>query len=330
MSSAVTQSEYDSRKAAAERTIDAKVDAWRQRPTLPQAAKGAAWLAGLLGTAAVIGYAMGGGTGALLAPAILHLPLLCIAGGASGMSDDEGDVRSRARYGAYEAAGLKGVRDPRLGPTILGRPATLIGRRKAEAVVEQVSANLAHGVWGQAPTTVSYCMRGHAIAPVLSPAAEQVILAEPSATKIRLLADGRALVTKHSYGRLNATSGNPSSIVLDERAPFAAAWHDAGRQFTVWTAGEKPLRLDVDAATFAGIVRESVNDVRFSDHTDALRLADALDTVADHAGKMAAEGGGMLTLSLTGGKLDLDGLKRALASTTGMDDHVGTPAAMKR
>lgn len=98
---------------------------------MPQAAKGAAWLAGLLGTAAIVGHAMGGGTGALLAPAILHLPLLCVAGGASGMSDDEGDIHSRARDGAYGAAGLKGVRDPRLGPTLLGRFAKLIGRGKA-------------------------------------------------------------------------------------------------------------------------------------------------------------------------------------------------------
>ncbi len=228
----ITPSEYASRQAAAERIIDSKVAAWRQRPALPQAAKGAAWLAGLLGTAAVVGYAMGGGTGAMLAPAILHLPLLCVAGGASGMSDDEGDIRCGARDAAYRAAGLDGVRDPRLGPTILGRFANFMGRGKAEAVVEQVSADLAHGVWGQAPTTVSYCMRGHDIAPVLTHAAEQAVLAEQSATKIRLLADGRALVTKHSYGRLNATPGRPSSLVLDECAPIAAAWHDAGQQCT--------------------------------------------------------------------------------------------------
>jgi len=306
------------------------VAAWRQLPALPQAAKGAALLAGLLGTAAIIGYAMGGGTGAMLVPAILHLPLLCVAAGASELSGDENDIRNRARHGAYEAASLKGVRDPRLGPTLLGRLAKLIGRRKAEAVVERVPADLAWGSWGQQPTTASYCVRSDSVAPVRSPAAEQAVLAEPSATRIRLLADSRALVTKHSYGRLDATSGNPSSVVLDECAPIAAAWHDAGRQASLWTAGTKPLRLDVDAGAFAGIVREAADDIRFSAHPDALRLADELDTVADSAGRLAAEGGGTLSVSLTGGKLDLGGLKLTLMSATPTDDQVGAPAAIKR
>lgn len=194
--------------------------------------------------------------------------------------------------------------------------------------MEHATSDLANGVYGQGPTTASYFMRGHDTTRVLSPAAEQAILGEPSATKIRLLADGRALVTKHSYGRLDATSGGPSSLVLDECAPVAAAWHDAGRQASLWTAGAKPLRLDVDAGTFAGVAREAANDIRFSGHPDALRLADALDTVADRAGKLSADGGGTLILSLTGGKLDLGGMESALVSATFQDDQVGAPAAM--
>lgn len=168
--------------------------------------------------------------------------------------------------------------------------------------MDRVSADLAHGVGGQQPTTASYCMRGHDIAPVLTQAAEQAVLFEQSATKIRLLADGRSLMTKHSFGRLDATSGNPSSVVFDKCEPIAAAWHDARRQSTLWTAGGKPLRLDVDA----------------------------LDTVADRAGRLAAEGGGTLSFSLTGRRLDIDGLKLALMSATPTDDQVGASSAMKR
>lgn len=102
-----------------------------------------------------------------------------------------------------------------------------------------------------------------------------------------------------------------------------------GSSVPVWTAGEKPLRLDVDPGAFADIVREAANDVRFSGHPDAQRLADALDVVADRAGKMAAEHGGTMTVSLTGDRLDLGGLKQALMSSAPTADHAEPQAAMR-
>jgi hypothetical protein len=179
--------EYNARKAAAEADLDRKVEVWRQAPALPTIAKTAAWMTGLLTTAAVVGFATGGLIGAMVWPVIITLPAMAFSGLVSGLSDTEELARENFRAKAYADAGISGVRDPSRGPSLLDRLALLIGRRPAAAVEARARADLANGIWGAQPVDVRYRVMGEVAVPDMSPTPVPGPL-----TKIRIKADGES------------------------------------------------------------------------------------------------------------------------------------------
>ncbi len=196
---AISVADYVLREAAAERLLDRKVETWRAEPGYKAPVKAASTFAGLLGTAAAVGFLTGGPIAAIALPVIPTLPAVFFSAGASGLSDTEQDVREYHRHEAYRATGLEGVRDPRKGPTLIDRLARLLGRTTATAAVDRAQDDIDRRVWGPKPSTVTYAVTRERIEPVLDAVREQRILAHGPATKIRMAEDGSALVT-HTLG----------------------------------------------------------------------------------------------------------------------------------
>ncbi|ATR20198.1 Hypothetical protein RMHFA_05746 [Roseomonas mucosa] len=93
--------EYDRRLANAEAILDRRVATWRAEPASPAGLLAAGGtLAGLLGTAAIVGFACGGPAGALVAPVLVTLPAIMIAGTAGDLDQDVQAFRASRRAAA--------------------------------------------------------------------------------------------------------------------------------------------------------------------------------------------------------------------------------------
>jgi hypothetical protein len=135
----LSTADYPLRRNAAERLIDRKVDDWRHEAALPPLCKAAAIFTGILGGAAAVGDAAYGSNGAVFPALLLTIPAMSVAGWVSGMSQDEIDVRHRVRAAAYKEAGLEGIRDPRLGPSLASRLSRFLGVDRAAAVIARAA-----------------------------------------------------------------------------------------------------------------------------------------------------------------------------------------------
>jgi hypothetical protein len=305
--------EYNQRRAAAEREIDRQVEALHAKPDY-SLLKAAGYFAGLITSAAIYGFATGGEISGLMLPVFITMPAMGLAAGWSGASDDGTHDRDRLRPAAYAAAGLKGIRDPSAGPTILDRVAMIFGRRTATRIADRANADIASGMWGAKPTDVRYMVRGDKINAMASD-----IHNSGPVTKIRITESGAVMATHSVDGKLQAMAGRPSAAKIDaEGKVVSAAWHDDGIVAQTWRAGMDEA-LSIDVQMIAGELRMLANEIRYD--VGHGPIADALDRLYDRALELSSSGHVEVPLTLDAtGTVDVDALGRFLMTATKPDD----------
>jgi hypothetical protein len=258
--------EYSARKAAAKSELDRQVEAWHLKPVTPTVAKAVTWMAGLLTTAALIGFAQASEIGPMVAPVLVMIPAICFSGHSSGLSDGEQIIREHHRAKAYTSVGSSGFRDPTRGPSFFDRLSMLIGPPSANRVADKATTHIAKGVSGPDPTDVRHLVRGDGVCHMASNTHEH-----GPVTKIRLTKTGAMLATHTVDGKLQATAGRPSSVKIDaDGKAVAAAWHDGGQLASTWRAGTDD-QLTLDVGMLAGEIWTLANEIRYEPGCKASR-----------------------------------------------------------
>jgi hypothetical protein len=115
-------------------------------------------------------------------------------------------------------------------------------------------------------------------------------------TKLSLKADGEALITHSTDGKLQSCSGRPSSARLGaDRSVIAAAWRDEGVTAQTWRAGID-VGMTIDLQVLACECHGLADEFRCFADWDA--FADALDQLGVRAADLGGRGYVTLPMSL--------------------------------